>query len=224
MNKLSLQSLCRRRILWSWTFALALASALVGCSVLKPAEDQTRYYLLASASPPAEGPRTNSVSKGIVVRVRPVELAGYLRTKDMVVRTGTNEVSFAMFHRWAAPLDSAIRAALANGLRANPAVQDVLTDEPSPSQGRVYTLSVQVTACEGRISNQHGSVVFRAAWEITTPDPGREILAQGVFRARPMSWEPGDYAALAAELSKAVGDFSAVLTQALFQAAARTPS
>jgi hypothetical protein len=39
---------------------------------------------------------TNRSGQGCVVRFRPAELASYLQTKDMAVRTGTNEVTFAL--------------------------------------------------------------------------------------------------------------------------------
>ena len=150
-----------------------------------------------------------------MVRLRPVELANYLQTKDMAVRTGTNEITFALFHRWAEPLDAGIRRVLAQDLRAAPAIRNVITDEPAPAGCSVYTLSVHVLTCEGIRTDHMGSAAFAAVWEITGPGFPGAVLDQGVFRARPASWTPGDYGQLASQTSKSLEEFSDMLVGAI---------
>jgi uncharacterized protein len=206
------------RPLWPVAAALALAALTAGCSFLKPAQNETRYYLLTPASPVAARTHTNSSTPGCVVRLRPVEVADYLNTVDMAVRTGPNQIHFALFHCWAEPLDAGIRRVLAEDLTATPLVRQVLTDQPAPPGRPVYTLSIRVLACEGVSSTNHvGSTAFAAAWQIVDSGAPHTILAHGVFRAQPGSWTPGDYAQLAGQLSRAVADFSNVLLDALSQ-------
>jgi uncharacterized lipoprotein YmbA len=195
--------------------AMGLAALAAGCTFLKPAQTETHYYLLTPTSSLAAAGHTNPPTQGCVVRLRPVELADYLQTQDMAERIGTNEITFALFHRWAEPLDAGIRRVLAENLRAAPAIHSVLTDQPAPAGYPVYTISVHVLACEGIRTNQAGSTAFVAVWEITGPGFSGTVLDQGVFQAPPVSWTPGDYGQLASDMSGALGDFSKVLLSSL---------
>lgn len=201
-----------------WVFATAvtfgLAVLTAGCSFLQPAKSESHYYLLAPANPPAVAGHTNA-GPAFAVRLRPVELAEFLNTRDMAVRTGENEIRFALYHRWAEPLDAGIRRVLAANLRAEPTVRAVLTDQAPPPHFPVYTISVYVLSCEGASTNHVGSAMFEAFWEITGPDPRNAVIGQGVFRAAPASWTPGDYGQLARELSRALADFGSVLVDTI---------
>ncbi len=200
--------------------ALGLAALAAGCSMFKPAQNETRYYLLTPASSGTATSHTNTATRVCAIRVRPVELADYLQTKDIAVRTGPNQMKFALFHRWAEPLDAGIRRVLVEDLRFSPLVRQALTDEPAPERLPVYTLSMRVLACEGVSTNQSGSTAFEAAWELTGPGPNGVVLDHGVFRAPPATWPVGDYAQLAAQLSQSVADF----TQAVLTALAHHPA
>jgi uncharacterized protein len=197
--------------------AVALLILPSGCAFLQPAQNETRYYLLTAATPGGAPTRHRETRTGCVVRLLPIEVADYLQTKDMAVRTGTNEVHFALFHRWAEPLDAGVRRAVAEDLRAAPGIRAVLTDQPAPAQGPTCTVSIRVLACEGVETNHHGSVIFEAAWVITRSQPEPAMLVQGVFRARPAVWRPGDYDQLARRLSQALRNFSRVLSGAIFR-------
>lgn len=198
--------------------ALGLAMTTAGCTFLKPAQNESHYYILSSAPNAALTGQPEPASRSRLIRLQPVELADYLATKDIAVRYGTNQVAFALFHRWAEPLDSGIRRVLAEDLRAAPGMGEVLIDQPAPRQHPVCRLSIRVLACEGRVTNHLGSVVFEAAWQITGPDPADAILAHGVFRAKPAAWREGDYGQLAALLSHAIEEFSNMLVKNIREA------
>jgi uncharacterized lipoprotein YmbA len=145
-------------------------------------------------------------------------VADYLRNEEIAVRTTDNEVDFSLFHCWAEPLQAGIRRVLAEDLRAAPGIQAVLTDEPSPTKGPVYNISIRVLACEGVGTNHQGSAVFAATWEIDRTGPEPATLACGVFHSQPASWNPGDYGQLSRQLSRALDDFSRALSKAIFGA------
>lgn len=202
--------------------AVALLVVAGGCAFLKPAENETHYYML-TASNSADG-SANHPETGCVVRLLPVEVANYLQTQNMAVRTGTNEVNFALFHRWAEPLDAGIRRVLAEDLRAAPGIRAVLTDQPAPSQSSVRVISIRVLACEGSRTDHRGSAEFKAVWEITRRGPQPDVVAGGVFRPPPAAWHPGDYSQLARQLSLDLGDFSRVLSNAISRQTADPPA
>lgn len=195
--------------------AVAVLTATSGCAFLKPAKNESHYYLLTAMRPPGAAVGGSRTGTNLVVRLQPVEVANYLKTKDMAVRTGTNEVAFDLFHRWAEPLDDGVRRVLAEDLRANSDIRAVLTDEPAPAPGPVYNVQVRVLACEGVRTNHGGEVMFKAVWQITRSGPEPTVVAHGVFQSTPAVWHPGDYAELAGQLSRAVDEFSHVLNVAL---------
>lgn len=217
MNRRLFQS-CSRVLFISLLWA-ALLIALNGCSFLKPANAEEHNYLLAPRPSPAP---STEVRPPCVVRVLPVELPDYLQTSDMVIRTGTNEVTFTKFHEWAEPLDAGIRRVLAQNLRGVQGIQEVITDEPSPAHPRLYIISVHILACEGSDTHGRGSILFSAAWDIS--QGGIEAtLAHGIFRAPPSSWHPGDYAGMVSQISSAIADLSGILAQAISEHAKDHP-
>jgi uncharacterized lipoprotein YmbA len=197
------------RLLAVWVAVLLLAGN--GCAFLQPAESESHYYLLTAVHlPGVSAPRGGPTC---VVRLLPVEVADYLKTEDMAVRTGTNEIIFAQFHRWAEPLAAGVRRALADDLCGSSRIREVLTDQPAPGRGPLETVFVRVLACEGEERGGRGAIVFEASWEIS--GPGEASWAHGLFQAQPAAWHPGDYNQLANRLSRAVDDLSRVLSDAI---------
>ena len=203
---------CRSRVLSKSLLCAVLLLAVNSCSFLKPVNTEEHNYLLTAR--PSPEPSAAEVRPPCIVRVLPVELPEYLQTSDMVIRTGTNEVIFTKFHQWAEPLDAGIRRVLAQNLRGFRGIQEVLTDEPSPANPRLYIISVHILACEGSDTNDRGSILLSATWEIS-PGGTEATLAHGVFHSPPASWHPGDYTAMVSQLSNAVADLSGILVQAI---------
>ncbi|HEY1788461.1 MAG TPA: PqiC family protein [Verrucomicrobiae bacterium] len=187
----------------------SLLVALSGCLSLKPAGGDEHYYLLTGDSSLLASARG---ARPCVVRILPVEVPNYLQTRDMVVRTSSNEMIFATFHQWAEPLDAGVRRVLTEDLRTAPAIREVLTDEPPPANTNVYVISIQILACEGNQTNSQSSVLFKACWEISKSD---RAVARGIFNAQPATWRPGDYNDLAIQLSRAVEDLGKLLNKTI---------
>lgn len=196
---------------------IALLELNSGCSFLTPATAETRHYLLTAADHvTASTNASESATTSCVVRLRPVEIANYLKNGDIAVRTGTNEVKFDDFQRWAEPLDAGIRRVMAEDLSSTPEIRTVLTDQPAPAAARVYDISIHVLACEGTtIANHQGSIAFKAVWQIAQSGKNAAVLAGGTYQAPPTDWRPGDFGQLASQLSDALNDFSVTLADAI---------
>lgn len=186
-------------------FLLCVAlGALAGCNVIPPpTEDPTRYYVLSSpaltgVSAPAAG--------ALVLGLRNVDAAPYLKKGTLVVRTGENEITFPNDARWGVPIEQDIARALRGSLSAAPSVGRVLA-QPFPFEGkRDYDVHVHVLRCEGVKSsgNNGAKASFSAMIEVTSTAEGAPLVARKLFVAPEATWDGKDFAQLAAQLSTAV--------------------
>jgi uncharacterized lipoprotein YmbA len=180
---------------------------LAGCNVIPPPQaDATRTYVLAAPAAPAAGATAPGALR---IGLRSVDLAGYLRTDDLVVRRGPNELSLNDYARWGEPLDAGIARVLRARLLADPSVASVEGPRPEPTDPRDYDVSVEILHCEGGPD----AASFAARIEIATPD-GR-VVARRVYVAPAEAWDGRDYARLAALLSGDVAGLGGVIASAL---------
>lgn len=198
-------------VLFATTMLLLFVTG--GCAFLKPAADESRYYLLAAEG--SNGASSERQGAGSVVRILPVEVANYLQNRDIVVRDGTNEVIFDLFHEWAEPLNDGIRRVVAEDLQTMPGIRSVFTDPSAPAERPDYVLSVHVLACEGVRAKSRDLAQFTAAWEISRPGSNQAVVAHGIFRPPARVWHSGDYNELADQLSGMLSGFSRELAKAI---------
>lgn len=188
-------------------FATALlALAFAGCSILpEPVEDPTRYYVLG-AGPTVTESGTTTPKGNLRLGLRSVELPLYLRNnRTIVVRTGSNEIRYQDFARWAEPLDLAVQRALRDRLLANEAVAGAEVPPFSTEVTRDFDLTVRVLQCEGGVDARgHQGVQFSAAYEILDQHNGGRVVLRKTFSAPTADWDGTHFAALAAQLSTAV--------------------
>ena len=175
---------------------------LSGCALPQAQSDPTRFYLL-STDPVRATPASNGIgSAPSVLHVREVELAGYLRSRPVIVRRGENEIEFREFALWGEPLESGIARVLREELLASGVVKTVVTSSARSEQANAdATLSVRVLGCEGVAD---GSVAFRAVWEVATAGSKSTPVVSGDFRPTNLRWDAKSEASLAAQLSQAV--------------------
>lgn len=182
-------------------FAVAsLLGLLAACNLVAPAEDDpTRYFILSDpASAAVQPPSAGAVRIGL----REIKLESYLRKKEMVVRTGENEVEFRDFRRWAEPLDAAIARVLRLGLLESPGVAQVLTSPFPIEQGRDYDVAIDVRRCEGEMTASGKYVAsFSATVEITATGTDPHVVSRKLFTAPEAAWDGKDFDRLASLLS-----------------------
>ena len=188
--------LTRRRLLAA--SALGLMGVLAGCNVAQPAQDDpTRYFVLTEPAATAA-----ATPGGARIGLRSVHLEGYLKHREIVVRTGANEVEFRDYRRWAEPIDVAIGRVLRAGLAASPGVAQVVA-EPFPlGLERDYDVAIEVRRCEGVATRSGGyGASFVASFEVSTTGANPAIVAHKTFVAPDSAWDGHDFGQLASLLS-----------------------
>jgi hypothetical protein len=188
------------------TRLLALCGALAllassGCNVVPPPqEDSTRFFVLSGAELPALA-AVQAPAGTLRVGIRTVRLESYLNRKEMVVRTGANEVRFEDYRRWADPLDTALTRIVRSRLLAAPEVAQVYA-EPFPfDQARDYDVAIDVVRFEGSVgADGKFSANMAAVIEVSTTGSGSRIVSRKLFEAPAQGWDGTDFDRLAALL------------------------
>jgi uncharacterized lipoprotein YmbA len=193
------------------SFALLLcvfaSGALSGCALWQPHADPTRFYVLTVPSAPPER-AADGESNRWKVGLRPVEVPAYLRSRAMVVRTGTHEIHFAEFDRWAEPLDQGISRVLKESLSSARNVESVALNSHGDDT-LDYEVAIRVLACEGvRVENETSAIRFAVTWEARSVEKNSTEIRRGVFTADPVAWNGKDYGQLAERLSEAIAGAS----------------
>lgn len=172
---------------------LCLLSSVLGllaaCNLPAPQVDTVRYFTLSGPVAAAADGAT----------VRPVQLAGHLRGREMAVRISSNEVVYDDQLRWAESLDDAITQLL----RARVG-----------SAGPGSVITVQVQRCE-LVRAEGNSVQLAATWTIFTPatDAGGGAR-HGNFTSSPRTWDGKDYGALVGQIRDAINELGDALAAA----------
>jgi uncharacterized lipoprotein YmbA len=173
----------RSSILWSVVGSLLLAA----CNLPSPQADTVRHFTLSA---PATAPADGAI-------VRPVQLAGHLRGRQMAVRVAANEVIYLEDVRWAESLDDAI-------------TQQLRAKVGSAGTGRVIMITVQVSRCE-LVRSEGNSVQLAATYTILAADGTAQ---RGAFTASPRRWDGKDYGALVGQIRDAVTELGDTLAAA----------
>jgi uncharacterized lipoprotein YmbA len=195
---------------------VGLLGLLAACNVVPPAEDDpTRYFVLSDPASAA----VNAPAGGARIGVREVNLESYLKKKEMVVRTGENEIEFRDFRRWAEPLDAAIMRVLRRRLLDGAGVAQVYTEPFPADQERDFDVTIDVRRCEGLLTPSGKYVAsFAAMIEISTAGASPHVVSRTLFTAPEEAWDGKDFDRLASLLS---ADVSALGREVLTGIAAK---
>jgi uncharacterized lipoprotein YmbA len=179
---------------------LAVLGLLSACNIGAPAQDDpTRYYLLSDSAALSTTPSASPT--GARIGLHAIVIEGYLKKREMVVRTGDNEVDFKDYRRWAEPLEAAVSRILRASIVAAPGVANVAS-EPFPiDQDRDYDVAVEVRHCEGLVGPGGASASFAATFEIWTAGNTPRLVARKTFVAPAAAWDGSNYDRLASLLS-----------------------
>jgi hypothetical protein len=185
---------------------------VAGCNLVPPAtEDPTRYYVLSDVPAPVA-----AAAGTLRVGIRAVRLDGYLRRREMVVRTGANEVEFRDYRRWAEPLDGAIARVVRSALLASGAVAEAWIEPFPPDQERDYDVKIEITHCEG-VAPAFGraEASLAAVVEVWTAGGSPHRVIRRLFTAPAEAWDGRDFDRLAALLSTDLGALGRDIASAL---------
>ena len=139
------------------TFLASLCLALLaGCGVTKP----SRYYLLT----PAEAQSAGAVSTpSPAVGIGPVSFPAYLDRPEIVLRTGDNELNYAVSDRWAEPLKAAFNRTIAENLSIMLPTDHTVVHPWPRSTAMDFQVIVDVSRFD---ADAGGSVILTAGWEL----------------------------------------------------------
>jgi uncharacterized lipoprotein YmbA len=181
--------------------AVVLLTAFAGCNVVPPAQDDaTRYFVL---SDPAASLHAEALAHGqLRIGITSTVLEGYLKNREMIVRTGENEVAFRDYRRWAEPLDTAISRIVQTTLLASPTVAEVSVAPFPFDQKRDFDVSLKILRCEGAESSSGKfTASLSAVIEISTTGEGAHVIGRRLFVAPALGWDGASYEQLASLLS-----------------------
>jgi hypothetical protein len=210
-----------------FSLGLALTAAVAGCNVIPAAQsDPTKFYILsaplgreaeshanATALPSADNP---SAAKKVRLGLKTVEVASYLKGPEMVVRSGSNEVTMQEYARWAEPIQAGVTRLLREQLAgaANVARIDV---QPFPlDQARDFDIAVTILHCEGATGGSEGrGARFEASIRISTAGLTPELVARKIYTAPAAAWDGQNFDKLALLLSADVQELGAAILEAV---------
>lgn len=205
------------RLLLLLIHVLALGT-LCSCAALTPRADPTRFFLLSSGESAKETtPRPDALAWRVALRS--VELPAYLRGRPMVLRTGSNELRFADYDRWAEPLVEGITRVLGASMGSSSNAVMVSADHPA-DQELDYQIRVQVLSFEGsQAGKEAGLAHVSLAWDARPTGKRAKSAAHGVFTSGQLAWNGSDYGQLAARLSEALFEGGQAIARSLPQEA-----
>jgi uncharacterized lipoprotein YmbA len=185
--------------------ALAAGLALApGCTLLAPAADPSRFFVLA---PLAE---TASEASSLSLGVGPVQLAANLAVPEVQVRSSATELQRSGVDRWAEPLEEGFARVLAQDLSAALGTREIQLfpwyAEASPD----YQVAVSVRRFE---LEPDGGALLEARYELVDLRGKRPHQVRDAQLRRPA--ESRDTAASVAALSHALADLAAQIAQDL---------
>lgn len=175
----------------------ALLFTTVSCVDLKPRADNTRYFVLGSAS--SSQAKGNTTGRE-VLGIRSVSIASYLDTPRIATRVGDVEISYSSANRWAEDLEPAIRNRIADLILASGSVGEVIT-LPWPDNARpTLKLDIHIGRFEGTSDSEAS---LSAAWSLQ--NAAGTVLQRGVSERQIPGWIIGDYTDLVLKLDHALG-------------------
>lgn len=186
-----------------YTIFLLIASAFLvifgGCFGTSP---PSRFYTLT----PLET-RKPSVNTGldVAVMVGPVRIPDYLDRRQIMTRSGRNELVLAEFDRWGGSLDGEISRVLVAGLGEHLAPMSIAVlpwrSSSLADARRIYRIPITVSRFDGTPGE---SVVLNAGWSVTVKEAKQEETL--LVRESTITEEVRgkDYGALVAAMGRAV--------------------
>ncbi len=181
------------------TFGALLLFVATACFKLSRNAPPVQHYALSTPASPS------SVTSGVTIGIRRVELASYLDVPEVVVRVGANRLLPSEFHRWGGALNETINRAIAAQLGAVRPVRAVDVAPFAPRSQHDFLVQLRVLRFEGELNEgaPGGVAHVQLSWDIIRPLTGA-ILVRGSSDTRDATWRAGDYAELVRGLDAGV--------------------
>lgn len=156
-----------------------LLGAMVACGTSQP----TRYYLLSASAAPT--PRV-SMPNDIRVGVGPIALPSYLDRRELITRSGSNELNVAVYDQWGEPLRENISRVIEEDMARRLGTDGILRLPIKRSLRKTLTVDYQVTIAVATFEKTAGgSVVLNARWGILDNDKKELLRRRSEYREVP---------------------------------------
>ena len=179
-----------------------------GCASSTP----SRFYTLSSTLAPAVTPQAN-----YAISVGPVNVPAVVDRPQIVVRTGPNQVSIEEFDRWASPLKEDIGRVVAKNLVSLLGTTQVSLFPQATAAGATYRVMIDVLRFDSELGK---AAILDALWTVSSAKDGPSHRGRTTLSE---ATQGGDYAALVAAHSRAIGQLSAEIAKAIREIEAKKP-
>jgi uncharacterized protein len=176
----------------------AMATVLAGCG-----STPSHFYTLSSVTTPA------TATSNISVVVGPVSIPGVVDLPQIVVSTGSNQVTLDEFNRWASPLQSNISRVVAENLVAMLGTPRVSQFQQSLNLDADFRVAIEVQSFD---SAPGQAATLNAVWIVRRTRDGKSETGRTTLR-EPTS--TAGYDALAAAHSRALARMSEDIAKAI---------
>jgi len=140
-----------------------------------------------------------------------VTLPDYLLTESVAVRKGENEMAYSDRHRWAEPLDRAVRRVVGRNLALLLSTERVSLD--AWSRGSVdYEVHLQIDQFE---ATSAGEVTLVARWQVQVPGEEKPIRTGTLSATRSGPPPAAGMEQTVGVMSSVLGDLSRKLSESL---------
>jgi uncharacterized lipoprotein YmbA len=184
-------------------YAVVIFCLSIGCSVLAPRPDRSRFFNLTAMSTTPGDREARSPSSAAapapVYGLGPVKLPAYLDRNELATRVSPTEVSYSTTDRWAQPLAATFTAVLLQDLSVLLDTNRILAYPWAGSERVDYQIEIDVLQFDNDVS---GNTRLIARWRVRDVRNASYLAAKEttVNQSRP----PGDSDARVAALSDAL--------------------
>jgi uncharacterized lipoprotein YmbA len=172
----------------------------------------TLYYTLepVDASPLADAPAVEP----LVVGLERIEVPQYLDRREIVVRTGSNELRYTERHLWAERPSDSLQRLLSMNIERQSSSPLEIHGLPWPDYSNPeWVVYLNIESFEGQESPDT-ELLLEVSWTIQSTKHGT-IAAQGHYKATNLNWAKGNYSSLARGLSKGLTDLGRLIAKDL---------
>lgn len=183
-----------------------------GCAVSEP----SRFYTLTPIQDSEIGTRAEKYERKIAIGVGPVRFPDYLDRKQIVTRSGRNEIKISEFDRWAGQLKDNTISILCENLSALLSTNLVFAYPWPGSTKPDYVVEVEIMQFDGDLG---GKVVLVSRWIVRGGRDKKVLYMKKSRYVEPVEAQ-GYPAMVAAEsralanLSRDIGSMIGILSQA----------
>lgn len=184
-----------------------------GCFSLGQGDAQpTLYYTL---EPVDISPiQREGVVEPLIVGLDGIEVPSYLDRREIVVRTGDNELRYTARHLWAERPSDSLQRLLSMNIERQASIGMEVHSLPWPDHSDPeWVVRLNIESFEGQESPRT-ELLLEAAWTIQSTRDGT-IATQGHYTGSQLVWSKGDYSSLARGLSKGLEDLGRLIAKDL---------